>query len=188
MNLSNEFNPAPKPVKARKEKPKPRIRDKKPKKRKGKVQTYKGRVIPNRKARGSVSKREYTRMVEEFGSSCLVCGSTYNIEAHHVRFRSQGGRGKWRNLAPLCKIHHQLAHQDRDFADWLRKEREVRYGPWYWADEYDLFQAGLIPNTTKEAFEKFLEEEERRAQMVRDRPHREDGGWGEIGDCGDNGE
>lgn len=183
MNLSHEFHPVPKTVKARKDKPKTRIREKKPKKRKGKVQTYKGRVIPNRKVRGSVSKREYTRMVEEFGRACLVCGSTYTIEAHHVRFRSQGGRGKWRNLAPLCKIHHQLAHQDRDFADWLRQEREARYGSWYWADEYDLFQAGLIPNTTKEAFEKFMREEERRAQMVRDRPHREDGGRGEAGDC-----
>ncbi|AWO74945.1 HNH endonuclease [Geobacillus thermoleovorans] len=166
MNLSHEFHPAPKPTKQRKDKPKPKLKVKKPKKRK-KPQTYKGRVIPSRKARGSVSKREYTRMIEEFGNACLVCGSTYNIEAHHVRFRSQGGRGKWRNLAPLCKIHHQLAHQDRDFADWLRQEREARYGSWYWADEYDLFQAGLIPNTTKEAFEKYMEGEEERARLAR---------------------
>lgn len=135
------------------------------------------RKAPSTKTRGSISKTEYNRMIEAFGCHCVICGDP-RIEAHHVRFRSQGGRGKWRNLAPLCKIHHQLAHQDRDFADWLRKEREVRYGSWYWADEYDLFQAGLIPNTTKEAFEKFMREEERRAQMVRDRPHRENGGRG----------
>ena len=72
------------------------------------------------------------------------------------------------------------AHSDRKFADWLREEREKMYGSWYWADEYDLFKAGLIPNTTKEAFEKFMREEERRAQMVRDRPGGKDSGRGEA--------
>lgn len=33
------------------------------------------------------------------------------------------------------------------------------FGEWYWADRYDLFQAGLIPNTTQETFEKFMEED-----------------------------
>lgn len=146
----------PKPTKERKEKPKPKVREKRPKKRKGKVQVYKGRTIPSAKVRGQVSKREYEKMIEVFGEMCVICGNPY-IEAHHIRFRSQGGRGKWRNLAPLCKEHHMKAHRDRQFAEWLRQEREKKYGPWYWADEYDLFKANLIPNTTKEAFERFMQ-------------------------------
>ena len=159
LNLSNEWNPVPKPV--RKDKPRRKGKAKVPKKRKKKkLEVYKGRTIPSAKTRGQISKREYERMVEEFGSVCIVCCSPY-IEAHHIRFRSQGGRGKWRNLAPLCKKHHMKAHSDRKFADWLREEREKRFGSWYWADEYDLFKAGLIPNTTKEAFEKYMEMEEK---------------------------
>lgn len=165
MNLSNDWNPAPKPTKQRKEKPRLKGKTKIPKKRKKKIETYKGRVIPSARVRGQISKREYERMIEEFGSVCIICGNPY-IEAHHLRFRSQGGRGEWRNLAPLCKEHHTKAHRDRQFAEWLRQEREKKYGPWYWADEYDLFKANLIPNTTKEAFEKYMEEEEGHARLT----------------------
>ena len=161
-----EFRPIPKPTKERKEKPKPKYKEKRPKKRKKKLEVYKGRTIPSAKTRGQISKREYERMIEEFGSACIICGSPY-VEAHHLRFRSQGGRGKWRNLVPLCKEHHMKAHSDRKFADWLREERKKRFGSWYWADEYDLFKAGLIPNTTKEAFEKYMEGEGERARLAR---------------------
>ena len=166
MNLSNEFHPAPKPVAQRKDKQRRKGKAKIPKKRKKKLEVYKGRTIPSAKTRGQISKREYERMIEEFGSVCIVCGNPY-IEAHHVKFRSSGGRGKWRNLAPLCKEHHMKAHSDRKFADWLREEREKRFGSWYWADEYDLFKANLIPNTTKEMFERFMREEEERARLAR---------------------
>jgi HNH endonuclease len=166
LNLSNEFHPVPKPTKQRKEKPRRKGKAKIPKKRKKKLEVYKGRTIPSAKTRGQISKREYERMIEEFGSVCIICGNPY-IEAHHLRFRSQGGRGKWRNLAPLCKEHHMKAHSDRKFADWLREEREKRFGSWYWADEYDLFKANLIPNTTKEMFERFMKEEEERARLAR---------------------
>jgi 5-methylcytosine-specific restriction endonuclease McrA len=165
LNLSNEWNPVPKPV--RKDKPRRKGKSKIPKKRKKKkLQVYKGRVIPSKKKRGEVSKREYNRMIEEFGSVCIICGNPY-IDVHHVKFRSHGGRGKWRNLAPLCRVCHERLHRDRKFADWLREEREKRFGPWYWADQYDLFLAGLIPNTTKEAFEKYMREEEERARLAR---------------------
>jgi len=174
-----EFRPVPKPTKERKEKPKPKYKEKRPKKRKGKTRVHKGRTIPSARVRGQVSKREYERMIEEFGSVCIVCGNTY-IEAHHIRFRSQGGRGKWRNLVPLCKEHHMKAHQERTFADWLREEREKRYGEWYWADEYDLFMAGLIPNTTKEAFERFMQRGEVDEETLRRRESDSDRGRGEA--------
>jgi hypothetical protein len=161
-----EYRPVPKPVKESKDKPRRKGKAKIPKKRKKKLEVYKGRTIPSAKTRGQISKREYERMIEEFGSVYIICGNPY-IDAHHCKFRSQGGRGKWRNLVPLCKEHHMKAHSDRKFADWLREEREKRFGSWYWADEYDLFKAGLIPNTTKEMFERFMKEEEERARLAR---------------------
>lgn len=166
MNLSREFNPVPKPTKQRREKPKPKIREKRPKKRKAKLEVFKGRTIPMQKVRGQISKKEYERTIEAFGSTCAICGNPL-IELHHIKFRSQGGRGKWRNLIPLCKEHHMKAHSDRQFAEWLRAEREKRFGEWYWADKYDLFKAGLIPNTTDEMFERYMQEEEERWASVK---------------------
>ena len=101
---------------------------------------------------------------EQLITICLYedCPLEYKYEAaRELEIR------KWRNLVPLCKEHHMKAHSDRQFADWLREEREKRFGSWYWADEYDLFKAGLIPNTTKEAFEKYMEGEEERARLAR---------------------
>jgi len=38
---------------------------------------------------------------------CLVCG-TLPVDAHHVR--SKGAGGTWRDLVPLCRIHHSEYH------------------------------------------------------------------------------
>lgn len=166
MNLSNEFHPVPKPVKERKDKPKPKLRTKRPKRKRKKLEVYKGRVIPKAKDRTKISKANYNRMIEEFGDCCMICGRK-PIEAHHLVFRSQLGSGNWRNLAPLCPEHHRKAHKDYNFAEYLRQERAERFGPHFWKDKYALFKENLIPNTTDEAFEKFMGEEEERAKMAR---------------------
>lgn len=136
-------------------------KSKKPKKKKKKKQTYKGRTIPPKKQRTKITKKDYNKMIEEFGSMCSVCGRN-EIQAHHVHFRSQYGSGNWRNLAPLCDKHHKLVHKDKHLAEWFRVKRRERFGPHYWKDRYTLFKEGLIPNTTVEAFEKFMNEEERK--------------------------
>lgn len=133
------------------------------------------RKAPSTKTRGSISKTEYNRMIEAFGCHCVICGDP-RIEAHHVRFRSQGGRGKWRNLAPLCRRCHQAVHQNRAFAERLMAMREDMFGKWYWADEYDLYERGLIKEPTKEKFEAFMRSEENE-EMVRHRTGKEVGGW-----------
>lgn len=155
-----EFRPVPKPVSKPKEKP--RYKERKPKKRK-KLETFKGRTIPPAKVRGSISKKEYEKVIDIYGRSCAYCFSSY-IEMHHIRFRSQQGRGTYRNLIPLCKEHHGLAHRNRVFADQLRRERIQAYGEWYWADKFDLWKQNLIPNTTDKAFEDFMLKEEVKAR------------------------
>jgi 5-methylcytosine-specific restriction endonuclease McrA len=144
-------------------KEKAKYKQKKPRHKKKKPEIYKGRVIPKAKVRGEISKKEYNRAVEEFGAYCNTCGNPY-IEMHHIKFRSQGGRGRYRNLIPLCKKHHMLAHKDREFSERLRSQREKRFGEWYWADRFDLFKAGLIPTPTEECFERFMQEKERMIQ------------------------
>jgi 5-methylcytosine-specific restriction endonuclease McrA len=146
-----------------KKKDTPKFKEKRPKKRK-KAQRIKGRVIPTAKVRSSISKKEYNRAIEAFGESCIYCGSSH-IEMHHIRFRSQQGRGGFRNLVPLCKRHHLQVHNEREIADTLREVREKYFGPWYWADKFDLFKEGLIPNTDDKSFEKFMERERERIEQ-----------------------
>ncbi|MCR6096890.1 HNH endonuclease [Salipaludibacillus agaradhaerens] len=147
MRLDKEFNPVPK------------IKDKRPKSKKKKLQMYKGVSIPSKRVRGNISKKDYERAVREFGDACAVCGSPY-IEMHHILYRSHNGRGKWRNLIPLCPEHHRgktgVHANYKGMSDKLRNERKRMYGDWYWADKYDLYKANLIPNTTDEAYEKFM--------------------------------
>ena len=71
-------------------------------------------------------------------------------------FRSQGGRGKWRNLLPLCKEHHQAAHTGRELNDHLKEHMTKLYGPHYYKDEWDLNDEGLIDEPTKSTYEAFM--------------------------------
>jgi hypothetical protein len=151
------WNPAPKPV----PKDKPKYKKKRyPTKKKKKPLRVKGRVIPPAKQRSAISKKEYTRAVEAFGSVCVFCGSP-RVEMHHIRFRSQQGRGNFRNLIPLCKEHHMMAHSNREFNDSLKESRIELYGNWFWADKYDLFQANIIPNTDEKTFEAYMLSQEK---------------------------
>lgn len=39
---------------------------------------------------------------------CVVCGSPYNIQGHHVLRRSQGGGPM--DVVPVCRVHHDWVH------------------------------------------------------------------------------
>jgi len=42
---------------------------------------------------------------------CVACGSTTNLEAHHVKFRSRGGKEE-DNLVMLCRACHKKRHDE----------------------------------------------------------------------------
>lgn len=126
-----------------------------PKGKKQKLEVYKGKPIPKGKTRSSISKREYNRVIEEHGSVCLECNNPY-IEIHHVKFRSQGGKGNFRNLIPLCKEHHMKCHKVRAYNEKWVEWLQGQYGEWYWADKYDLWKNKLINDPTYELYEKFM--------------------------------
>ena len=53
------------------------------------------------------AKREYA-IFERDGWRCSVpgCTSRRNLQAHHIVFRSAGGRDESENLTTLCAFHH----------------------------------------------------------------------------------
>lgn len=139
------FNPVPK------KKPN---RSKSKGKKKG-ISYHKGVKIPHRKQRGKIKRSEYNEALRVWGEQCTECGDP-RIEMHHVVFRSQSGRGNFRNLRPLCKIHHSLAHTSRDFTEELKDQHHRKYGKYFPCDKYDIWKEGLIENPTDELFEKFM--------------------------------
>lgn len=53
------------------------------------------------------------QVLEVYGLTCVASSigpCTGRIEAHHVKYRSQGGEDDWRNGIPLCGHHHRLVH------------------------------------------------------------------------------
>lgn len=112
---------------------------------------------PKRKDRGKITDKQYQLALGWFGDACSICNGS-PVEMHHVTFRSQMGRGGFRNLMPLCKYHHTKAHQDKGFADELRDMRFEAFGKLYYTDAYDLHEIGLIDEPTETAFENYMNE------------------------------
>lgn len=165
--LNNEpVRSVPKPVK--KEKEKVRYKPKKKAKREKnplKSEVYKGRTIPSKKERGRIKPEEYRKTIERHGCQCFFCGATHSLECHHVMpkgfSRNKSGKGVWRNLRFLCASCHRGedgVHRNKEKMERLQAEHERLYGEWFWCDVYDLYKLNLIPNTTKEAYEKYFEE------------------------------
>jgi hypothetical protein len=161
------WKPVPKPVSKPKDKPK--IKKKRyPTKKKKKPQTVKGRTIPTKRTRGRITAAEYNEALRQHGEYCWVCGTPVNLECHHVvpkgYSRIRNGRGVWRNLRFLCSEHHRGktgVHQNRELMEELQQLHEGMYGKYFYMDRFDLFSLGLIPNTTKEAYEVFMIEQEK---------------------------
>ena len=156
-----EFNPYSKADQLKghqREKEKPKYKERRPRKKKN-PQLYRGRMIPTKKERTMITPENYNLMIEEFGEYCWMCGHA-GIEAHHIVFRSQFGTGNWRNLAPLCNKCHRQAHQQAEFAQLIRDMRAERFGIHFGKDKWSLFKEGLIPNSTDEAYERFMKREE----------------------------
>ena len=42
-------------------------------------------------------------------NKCLCC-EKITVEWHHLKTRKSGGSDHWKNMVPLCREHHQLAH------------------------------------------------------------------------------
>lgn len=100
------------------------------------------------------------RVHRTYGEEIPPCSG--GLEAHHAKFKSQGGRGTWRNGQPLCTAHHQFAHKESWYAEKWRDIKESMYGEHYYKDEWDLYKEGLIDEPTEEKFEAFMQQFEKK--------------------------
>lgn len=119
-----------------------------------KAQQIGKRFIPKQKDRTKITKKEYNKAIDAFGTRCY-CGSQ-NIEMHHIKLRSDSGKGNYRNLIPLCGNHHKLAHTSDLLIKGYQNMRENMFGKYYWCDKYDLFKLGLIEDPNDDEFEAFM--------------------------------
>ena len=60
-------------------------------------------------------KKKREEVFERYGKQCVECGSTKNIQVHHLIYRK--GHHLWEynvdELIPLCKKCHQTIHDDK---------------------------------------------------------------------------
>ena len=113
------------------------------------------RFKPKQKERNRIKEEDYNKAIEVWGSTCF-CGSSQGLEMHHVVYRSQGGRGGWRNLILLCDSHHEKAHQDYEFRKHLEIIRKREVGNHFWCDKWDLWEMGLIEEPEERLMDEYF--------------------------------
>ncbi len=117
----------------------PKLINKRPKKakRKKQVDQPKMNVTPPMKNRKKFSKDVIRQAAEKFNGLCANCGQARAADPHHIRFRSDGGKGVLSNCLPVCRPCHVEIHREPELAmkwkDWAKAE----YGFDYWMDEHD---------------------------------------------------
>lgn len=52
----------------------------------------------------------YGRVLLRDDYTCQLCGTRCNLEVHHIRFRSSGGKDSEENLVTLCHDCHCALH------------------------------------------------------------------------------
>lgn len=58
------------------------------------------------------------RLKEELGTVCANCGTTENIEYHHVVPLKLNGTNRISNIVPLCYACHKAAHHGRKVSEY----------------------------------------------------------------------
>ena len=77
-------------------------------------------------------RNEYRKMrndgilAKALGTKCANCGSTNNIEFHHIVPLFLGGSNNLRNIVPLCNRCHKVAHMGRHMSHYQNLKRSGR--------------------------------------------------------------
>lgn len=68
---------------------------------------------------------DYINEIEPF---CVLCGSTYNLNRHHIRYGACGRKTYIGNIIVLCDKCHRLVHSNKKY--WQPKlielDKEIR--------------------------------------------------------------
>lgn len=98
--------------------------------------TYKKR-LPSRAVRGKFSQKIINDILERDNEMCVLCGRPVD-DIHHVKFKSNGGRGVFTNGVCLCRNCHNDAHRKKDVRIQLENMMIDKYGIDYYKDNYDI--------------------------------------------------
>lgn len=79
-----------------------------------------------------VREKVYERDSYDGAPCCIICGSPYNIEVHHLVERSRGGMGVEENLVCLCSRCHRKLHdtEDGEIKGFIREYLSNHYDGW----------------------------------------------------------
>lgn len=70
------------------------------------------------------SNREFLK--ERLGCVCANCGSTLDVEYHHVVPLRVGGTNRLTNIVPLCYVCHKIVHDTKNIRMVCRSENYGR--------------------------------------------------------------
>jgi len=78
--------------------------------------------------RETVTDKTYNAVFERDKGRCRICGTSYNLELHHIVYRSEA-KDKINdigNCIMLCNEHHRLVHSNKKY--WKPKLLEILGG------------------------------------------------------------
>ena len=163
----NNFKPYPKSESLKgynqKDKDKPKFVEKRPKAKKhkppGRKKNLQQRmnVVPMMKTRKKFTEEAVEKAVEKFSGLCGNCQSAIPVDPHHIRAKSDMGKGVFTNCLPVCRPCHteieRNAELRQSWKEWAKRE----YSVYYWADKYDLWIGGFIKEPDETMRKEFLE-------------------------------
>ena len=74
--------------------------------------------------------------VRERDIYCRLCGSTSLLQAHHIIYRSQGGKDTLDNLILLCLYCHEKVHSNKKLYQPILLEKVKKYDAKNTTDDY----------------------------------------------------
>lgn len=95
------------------------------------------RRVPKQANRNEFDTLTRKRIKKRDNGECQVCGAP-GTQIHHVRLRSQGGRGVFTNGLTVCHTCHDKIHRDRRLIEYWQDVFLQRYGEDYWKDDWDM--------------------------------------------------
>ena len=95
------------------------------------------RTKPTQKQRGKFSEEAIRKIKERSNGACEWCGHNKPTDIHHIRYKSQGGRGAHTNGIYICRACHGLAHSNNGVRRKMELWAEYKYGKDYYKDEWD---------------------------------------------------
>lgn len=96
---------------------------------------YKKR-LPTKAKRGKFSDKTIEDILERDNGLCVICHKVA-VDIHHIKFKSQNGRGVFTNGVSLCRDCHALAHSKSEVNQSLVDIAVSMYGGNYYKDKYD---------------------------------------------------